>query len=829
MLNLDSAVQRDGLTLFQDFSDPNRYYYLPGHPALARAGGEPLFQLLLYREAIDPSVSRDQDRGGGFLTMTVDLRVPQAKLDALRSSLPGDGGEIELAPVPFESGRVRITALGSSAGSAAQVSGGGGDDAATPPGFVEEILGSVTPGLYGDNRAVFSLELSTKGAVLMAASLMNDGASSIAVVYELDYEGLKPARDLKIVIEADQVYEYLHSKTSVSTLWFKSNIDTEMEELTKRNLIRIEDVDYLETLDTAARAKREKELQDLAKELAQWTFFKPGLEPGQVLAKDRGELTIYDPTTDAARFTDGFSTPLQTAATGRGDTGDTDGPRLQGKTALQTVTRVSGSAPPARAEGAAGVDRPLTAVERWNLAGRPQAGFLLRTMKQSERTRISFSMSTVSAHRRTVAPQGSIALISGDSDLPGRIVKVDLDSAFFQTVEGSVTTNARLDEAGVSSMAVSIRYGFDEDGRFPKDTVEFVLDEEGQEHAFRFWMDERKTTSFQYKVEVRYRADYAIGAAQTRLSTEWIDTEVRNLDIDPRVVQGLMPVRLTAGEVSWDEVSSIQTRVDYRDAATGVDASRTVILTRSSSSALVPIRPAPGSRAYTVSASYFFVAGGSETVELAMDGNHTVVLNQPPSRSTVVRVVLADPLQRLREATVELLYSPPDGGPEQTSLLRLGGGLGGGQGSDQPSTAQWTFSRPSVSDEVSYRYRVTLFGAQTVDKGPWQHISDRMLVIGDVFPGLLEVHVEMIGDLAEAGFAIARLSLDYDGSIEGADTHEERTVRGAFEPFTWRVPSATSVPGPFRYRIEYFRADRTSVVEEAEVSTENLLLWVPRA
>jgi len=41
MLNLESAVQSSGLTLFQDYSDPNLYYYLPDNPELARQGGDP--------------------------------------------------------------------------------------------------------------------------------------------------------------------------------------------------------------------------------------------------------------------------------------------------------------------------------------------------------------------------------------------------------------------------------------------------------------------------------------------------------------------------------------------------------------------------------------------------------------------------------------------------------------------------------------------------------------------------------------------------------------------------------------------------------------------
>ena len=72
MLYLDSGITLHGITLYRDYSNLNHYYYLPASPHLTREGGQPLFQLLIYRRDItDNPAFKEGDRlGGGFLTMT---------------------------------------------------------------------------------------------------------------------------------------------------------------------------------------------------------------------------------------------------------------------------------------------------------------------------------------------------------------------------------------------------------------------------------------------------------------------------------------------------------------------------------------------------------------------------------------------------------------------------------------------------------------------------------------------------------------------------------------------------------------------------------------
>src|SRR6266542_976431 len=117
MLYLDSALELDGVTVFRDFNSPTRFYYMPRAPRLTMEGGAPMFQLLIYRRDItdNPDFKTGDRPGGGFLTMTVDLGVPAGVLTSVKAQLASRvTGDIDLVPVPFENGSVRVSALGTS-------------------------------------------------------------------------------------------------------------------------------------------------------------------------------------------------------------------------------------------------------------------------------------------------------------------------------------------------------------------------------------------------------------------------------------------------------------------------------------------------------------------------------------------------------------------------------------------------------------------------------------------------------------------------------------------------------------------------------------------
>jgi hypothetical protein len=797
MLFLDTSFEVEGVTLFRDYNSRNRFYYMPRAPHMTVKDGQPLFQLLIYRRDItdNPDFKEGDRPGGGFLTMSVDIGVPKGLLDEIKGQLSGSAGEVELVPVPFENGSVRVSALGFSTAGAASGTG------ATGPHFVENILGSVTPSLYGNNAAVFSIELSHEGVLLMRSSLSDPGATQVAVVYDLDYRGLLPAYQAKITIEFKQAYEYLHTRMALNTLLLKADVDAEMEVLRKEGHIKIDSTDYQES-DPAKLAEHATKLEALAKELATWAFFKPGLQPGKVLAEDRGTLPPLAPPPDGS-LQNQVTAPLLAAGTGRGSPGDVAGPRLPATSALSNTNRVGGANAPAAGSG--GTTAPAaggeTAVDAWNKAGRPQASFLMRSLSQSEQQTITYNLNQVGATKRTAAPQGAIAQLPGASAMPGRIKEIDLNDPFFERIRGTVTSTADLASAGVTSMVVKLQYGVRDDGSKPKDTKEVVITKTGDSEPFDFFMDRRKSITLEYQVVVNWKAGFALGAAETQSVSPWISTTTRNLDIDPQAVSAVFPVTLILGAVDFNVVTQVQSVVGYADAASNTQGERTVLLSQANPQVVVPIRPRDSlKRAFTVRTSFFYGAV-EEVVEQQGNGQSLIVLNPPTTRAVPVSVTAVDPLAHYSKILVELSYGP-EGGAEQAKTIELGGA---------GTTGSWTFLRPADTAPSFYRYRVTRFGKDgTTNIDDWQQTRERALIVGDRFDRIFDVEVRfLVPDFAAAGFQGATLILDYPEALPGLDPHEEKFFTGTPTTFVWRVPQARTASRRYTYSVEWIRKDGT--------------------
>lgn len=812
MLYLETGLELHGLTLYQDYNNKSLFFYLPKSPRLATEAGQPMFQLLIYRDA---NASAAAINAGGFLTMTTDLGVPAGVLQRVRDDLSRlYSVQARLAPVPIKSGSVRVTALDSA--SAGQVA----------PGelrFVENLISSSSPSLYGDQRAAFSAELSQQGAALMKAALEKEGATPVVLLYDLVYEGLHPAYDVTITIQFRQAYEHLRNRTQMNTLWFRTDLDSELESLIKSGAIKIEEVVYeTETPeDTAARMTR---LHNLAKELAQWTFFKPALNPGTVLASDRGTLTAYDARPDLNSILAGLTSTSRAALTGVGAQADVGTPRRPG--AAVATGAVEGEAQNGDAETptsppASGTSEPPTAVEAWNRAGRPQGAFMLRNLEQEERQEIKYELRQVAAVERAIAPQGQIRLLEGSASLPGRILEVDLRDKFFDTLEGTVSTAAELAAAGVNSMVVKLRYGTNPDGTRWKDVFEAPLTAAGQSHSYRFFVDHLGSREIEYQVVLNYRPDFAIGNPATVETSPWQPTTTRNLDINPSTFSAILPVSLEAAMVDWNAVQQIQAQVQYEDAESGLTASDTKILTRSAPTASVPIRPKnPAHKEVTVTATFFYTDGESETVTLKQAGDRPFVINQPSDLTKVVDIQLADLLNRYRQMIVQLAHSTADS-PEVDRTIIL---------SEGTTTGQWSFRRqPAEGAQFAYRYTGFLKNGAVRAAEQWVKTDNPLVIVGDRAAGLLAVEVAFLGPLAEGDFRLAKLKLTYPDAPTWADNSVETLFRTGLEPFTWRVPMARPEATAYTYEVTWFSHDGQRLAVGPITTHDEILLLDPLA
>lgn len=811
MLYLDSPVIIRGLTLFRDYNEKSRIFFMPNSPRLSVEAGQPMFQLLIHR---DVGTTASGPRGGGFLVMTTDLGVPAGELEQVRNEASRRFGvQVNLAPLPVKSGTVRVTMLDS--GSI------GTESAQRDVRFVENVFASTAPSGYGDQRAAFTAELSKQGAVMLKAALQGEGATPVMVVYDLQYVGLLPAYNVKITIDFRQSYEHLRTRMQMNTLWFKTDIDQEMETLRKSGAIKIEEVVY-ETESKEDAAARMTRLNTLVKELAQWTFFKPALNPGAVLAADRGTLTAFDSTTDLTKITAGLTSTSRAALTGVGASEDAGAPRRPGAAiatgALESGTTTQPQTPATPAQPA--TPEPPTAVEAWNRAGRPQGAFLLRNLTQDERQTIEYELRQVSAVERSIAPQGQIRMLPGATDLKGRILEVDLDAEFFKTIEGTITTTADLAAMGVASANVKVRYGVKESGQRWKDEDEAVLRAPGDTKAYRFFVDHLGTREIEYQVILTNRPDSAIGHGATTEESAWIPTTTRNLNINPLSFSSVLRVNVEAAMVDWTTVRQIQAHIRYDDPGSGIAAADTKVLTQQAPAALVPIRPKdPRVRQVTVEATFFYADGDTETITLRHDGGEPFVINQPPDSTTIVDVTLADALERYKRISVQL-GRPGATTPEVKETVTVG---------PEGGTGKWSFRRADPKD-VKFAYRVTSFlkdGA--VREGQWVTTDDPLLIVGDRAAGVLTVRVMILGALADGGFRMAKVDLDYPDAPSWADRNAEHVFQAGTPEFTWRVPMSDPDKTSYTYKVTWFKTDGQRVTSGPLTVRDEILLLDPLA
>jgi len=304
MMYLDAPFyQIEGVTIYADYNDPLQYYYMPNAPhfSLIRDGdtAKPAVLFIKYREDLDDyDPMADHPTGGGFLSFDVDLGYETELLDDVRRKLKQQlvqtgrienlTAEVNLSPPQWKDGTVQLMMLGrrSEVTPLDEEPAGGEEEPQPSQQWVTEILGAGVPSLYGDNRAAFSVALTKKAATLLEAAFTADDQNivPIGVVYNLRFAALRPAFNIKITANWEEVYHHFSEQYSFDLLVFSSDVSKVVDELVQNQVIRIEAVQYGVGEEGEGDQMR-KALNEL-KKLVLDNFFEPALDPADPAGKD---------------------------------------------------------------------------------------------------------------------------------------------------------------------------------------------------------------------------------------------------------------------------------------------------------------------------------------------------------------------------------------------------------------------------------------------------------------------------------------------------------------------------------------------------------------
>jgi hypothetical protein len=283
----------EGIAVFSDHASETQFYFLPAMPHLSTmpdASGQPVpqLELIAFRDG-------DGAGNGGFLTFQVDVGVEEERRAAVEDELRRihrlGGSPINLSPVILEGGTVELVMLGAA-----------WDDDGKPildedgqQRFVVRRSPSAPPALYGDNQAIFSVELDQDGVQLVEDSLVNGELLPIGVVYSLDFYALRPAFSVRINADWERVQTHFEKSLKADVLFSSVEIDKVVDKLIEDQVVTIEVDSFLPEGEDGGswigrRDQAVKEFKDMVLE----NFFKPSIEPV------REEKDGWDRFTDTA-------------------------------------------------------------------------------------------------------------------------------------------------------------------------------------------------------------------------------------------------------------------------------------------------------------------------------------------------------------------------------------------------------------------------------------------------------------------------------------------------------------------------------------------------
>ena len=575
MLYLDSPVGSiAGLTLFRDHANPNLFYYACERPRLAMNEGVPEFVFLVYQRDItdNPNLTPEakQQLGGGFLAFTVDLSVDDVQLKEVRRRLGQFAdGTVELAPLPYRSGTVRLSITKDTA----EAPGAAAD---TPKGvsFFEEVYGTSKPSLLGGNRATFGVMMDHEGALLMEAALKS-GISPIGVIYDLEYLGMRPAFNVKITADYKRIYNHLEMqfgiRGGVGPITAAVDIGMAWQKLREDGSIKVEVTNF--TDDENFRKQADAAFDWFKTELLR-DFFKSSLEPPSFMKQGQssnmlGALqSLLGPLTESQQ---GPTRPAMGAPTTLAPTPSAPPTSLDSGTQTTADRNKSATAAAAPQDSAA---KPAANGTQFGL----QIGFSLKMYQQEELKTRSFEYSMQAAVSRTAAPQGLFSTIVNGMDLSRAIKHVSLDDDFFKHVNAKFQLGADLAASQIELVSINIEYpGVRPDGVQPEQVggITFTPQDNGAK-SFRTFLNDALDLRYRYKMDIHFAQNSDWEGNEPHYTSGWIVETGQAPQVNPFDAVDQLQIEVSLGSTVIAPVQQVQIDLVYDDPAVGMRAERSM-------------------------------------------------------------------------------------------------------------------------------------------------------------------------------------------------------------------------------------------------------------
>lgn len=514
----------NGVSLFPDHEDPLQYYYLPVAPKLTQIKDQTTGQSL-------PQIQVIKYRGiagtGGFLNFDVNIGVEQDALDEIRDELKRLAHLADtprLGPVPVIDGSVKMMLFGvqtptpPTPNSSTPASGSNPPSDPNAPKFVLKIDQAAKPALYGDNQAAFSVSLDASGVTILEKALQGE-LSPIGIVYSLDYLALRPAYSVRLHVDWERVQKHLDEHFGIDVVFVSSEIDKVVDELIDDRTITLEADTYVpEGEDTSGIISRRDQAVNEVREMITNAFFEPSLDP----------LNDKPDGWDRAAFLADRASRL--AVTG-------------GLSSLGSFTY--------KKTDYTRIDKKLLDVNF------------------SERTTV----------KRSIYPQGHLsglfrAVQQQGIDLSRFVISVDLDDPWFAHRHVKVISRANFEEDAIASLNVALQYG---------DEFRNVILDANTPTATLDWLSMVNNGAMQRSLKMNYKVTFKdVDGTERPIALQSLDqeTDLENLEINPRELYSIVRVPIVSSVFPWDRYPQVEVYTRFRDQPHGIQIDDVFLLSK---------------------------------------------------------------------------------------------------------------------------------------------------------------------------------------------------------------------------------------------------------
>ena len=828
MLYLDSPVGSiAGLTLFRDHADPNLFYYACERPRLAMNDGVPEFVFLVYKRDItdNPNLTAEarQQLGGGFLAFTVDLTVDDEQLKEVRRRLGAFAeGTVQLAPLPYRSGTVRLSITKDTAEAP-----GAAANAAKGVSFFEEVYGTSKPSLLAGNRATFGVMMDHEGALLMEAALKS-GISPIGVIYDLEYLGMRPAFNVKITADYKRIYNHLEMqfgiRGGVGPINAAVDIGLAWQKLREDGSIKVEVTNF--TDDENFRKQADAAFDWFKTELMR-DFFKSSLEPPSFMKQGQssnllGALqSLLGPLTEGQQ---GPTRPVMGAPTMLAPTPSAPPTSLDSGTQTTADRNKAATAAGTPQEGGG---KPAANGAQFGL----QIGFSLKMYQQEELKTRTFEYSMQAAVARTAAPQGLFSTMVNGMDLKNAIKRVSLDDDFFKHINAKFQLGADLTANKIELVTINIEYpGVRPNGVQPEQVggITFTPQDNGPK-TFRTFLNDNLDLRYRYKMDVHFASNSEWEGNEPRYTSGWIVETGQAPQVNPSDAVDQLEVEVSVGSSVAAPVEQVQIDLIYDDPAVGMRAERSMTFQPGGGSKSWKLRfPEGAKHSFKYRYTYFltdnmrYQTDWVETSDITTEAL-SLIIPGPFVKTMVIPVRSLLDSTRIIEASVDVIYSDVARGYERRERVTFGP-----DATEQSSRREIRIPMLDVaSGSVTYSVSVVRTDGSVLEIPPTAVVPDQQIFVRDGVGETRIIKIELANpNLDAAGLAAVRVRVR--GKGEDPDQEDVLFRPGDNTPKTVTLVKPEGESFSYSYEVEGYTTlglPKAGVRLESDVS--ELVIGLP--